>query len=205
MMAVDVGANFGYYSVMFAEFVGASGRVLAVEPNPHAADLLQRSVDLNGFGARTTVERVALGAADDERLALYVPASEPKNALIVANADAVDRERGSLVEVPSVRLDRLCSDLGKVDFIKIDAEGSEERIYQGMKATVEQCHPMIVMEFNAARYRDPGAFIDAMLGDYGTLYAIDFDGVAARVKREELMTTRFGEDWLVVLSAKPPA
>jgi FkbM family methyltransferase len=167
--------------------------------------LLQRSIDLNGFGARTTVERVALGAVDDERLALYVPASEPKNALIVANADVVDRTAGSLVEVPSVKLDRLCADLGKVDFIKIDAEGSEERIYQGMKATVERCRPTIVMEFNAARYRDPGAFIDRMLANYGSLYAIDFDGVASRVKREELLTTRVGEDWLVVLSAKPPA
>ena len=204
MIAVDVGANFGYYSLMFAEFVGAPGHVIAVEPNPHAADLLRRSVDLNGFLSRTTIARVALGADDDATVPFYIPASEPKNALVVPSAASVNLDRGELIEVPSLRLDKLCTGRGAIDFVKIDAEGSEERIYAGMQEIIERDRPMIVMEFNVARYPDPGAFIEQIFGTYGTLYTINFDGSAAEVTRLQLLTERIGEDWLLVMSPQVP-
>ena len=88
----------------------------------------------------------------------------------------------------------------RVDFVKIDAEGSEERIFEGMSDTIKRFHPLIVMEFNALRYSNPGAFLERMLGAYGSLYAVDFDGSAPPVSPEDLLTKRRGEDWLVVLS-----
>lgn len=204
MVVADVGANFGYYSLMCAEFVGPAGKVVAVEPNPAAADLLQRTISLNGFRDRTSVERVALDSESGGRVLLYVPHSEPKNALVVASHEVVDQSAGHMVGVASMTMDDLLADYPAVDLIKIDAEGSEERIYAGMQAIVERHRPMIVMEFNAARYADAGGFLDRMSKSYGLLYHVDFDGRAAPIGRRELLETRRGEDWLLVLSRHAP-
>src|SRR5690349_6453088 len=61
MTVIDVGANFGYYTLLFSEGVGERGRVLAVEPNPLAIHLLERTVALNGFSGRAEIIPNALG------------------------------------------------------------------------------------------------------------------------------------------------
>jgi hypothetical protein len=50
---IDVGANLGYYSVLMADLVGSTGRVVSFEPNPRLFELLQRNVGINGFTRRT--------------------------------------------------------------------------------------------------------------------------------------------------------
>ena len=47
-VVLDVGANIGYYAIMLAKRVGSSGKVYAMEPEPHNLELLQRNIDLNG-------------------------------------------------------------------------------------------------------------------------------------------------------------
>src|SRR5207248_2653279 len=64
MVAVDVGANFGYFTTLLAGLVGQSGRVYAIEPAPETAAMLHRSLALNLFQFRTTVVEAAAGAAD---------------------------------------------------------------------------------------------------------------------------------------------
>jgi FkbM family methyltransferase len=199
MTAIDVGAHYGYYSMMFADMVGESGHLMAVEPNPHAGELLKRSLELNGFAGRSTVMPVAAGAPGDSQAKLFIPPFESKNALVVADTSGLS-EQGAVVQVQSVYLDEVCAKMERVDFVKIDAEGSEERIFEGMHATIKRFHPLIVMEFNALRYRNPGAFLERMLGAYGSLHAVDFGGNAPALSPEDLLTKRMGEDWLVVLS-----
>ena len=48
MRVVDVGANYGVYTLTAALRVGAAGRVWAVEPTPQCAAFLRRSHELNG-------------------------------------------------------------------------------------------------------------------------------------------------------------
>ena len=52
---VDVGANFGYYTVIGARAAGPTGRIYAFEPDPGARDLLRRNVEANGFRDRVTI------------------------------------------------------------------------------------------------------------------------------------------------------
>ena len=47
-VVVDVGANWGYFTLMAAQLIGRTGRVLAVEPDPRMFALLQRNLSLNG-------------------------------------------------------------------------------------------------------------------------------------------------------------
>jgi len=203
MTAVDVGANCGYYSLMFAEFVGADGHLLSIEPNPRSVELLRKSIDLNGFSDRVTIHENALGSTDGQRLPFYIPRSEPKNALIVPRGQSHPQD-GDLIEVDSYSLDRFC-DGRDVNFIKIDAEGSEELILDGMAATISRCRPMIVMEINVARYNDPARFIDRLSAIYDGIYWIDFDSCVKSVTSRELLTSKVGTDWLIVLSPHVPA
>ncbi len=60
MVVADVGAGYGYYSVLLADLVGPDGHVYAVEPDAEAASWLRRSLALNGFERQTTVCDAAL-------------------------------------------------------------------------------------------------------------------------------------------------
>lgn len=202
MVAIDVGANCGYYTLMFAEFVGLEGSVLAIEPNPNAANLLRRSISLNGLSKQTTVRELALGDARSGTQRLYIPNGEPKNALVVSQDFAQDHHDGHVIDVPSGSLDDVCADYPRVDVIKIDAEGSEERIFAGMERTIRKHRPVIVMEINVARYQEPGAFVERLTKTYGGLSCVTFEGDARAITAQELLSERLGEDWLIVLSPR---
>jgi hypothetical protein len=60
----------------------------------------------------------------------------------------------------------------------------------------------MVLEFNAARYADPEAFLGGLVDAYGALRHVDYDGLSAPVSPERVVSERFGEDWLLVLGCR---
>ena len=58
----------------------------------------------------------------------------------------------------------------------------------------------MVLEFNAARYADPGAFLDRLTHLYGALAYVDYSGEAVPVLPSRVLSEHFGEDWLLFLS-----
>lgn len=196
MTTVDVGANYGYYTLLMADLVGPSGAVYAVEPNPDVATLLRRSVLLNGFYHRTTICEVGAGAGPGSAT-LLVPEGEPKNGALIAGEWA---GAGAQYEVAVAALDDLIPADRAIDFIKIDAEGGEEAIIAGMSRIFETQRPAMVLEFNAARYADPAGFLDRLVQLYGALAHVDYAGQAEAVTPNRVLGERFGEDWLLFLS-----
>ena len=199
-VVVDVGANYGYYSLLLGDLVGPTGHVYAIEPNPAAAALLRRSVALNGFAGRTTICEVAAGATDGGTATLFVPDGEPKNAAIIAGVAASIGE-GAAHHVPVTTLDSLLVDHPRIDFIKIDAEGAEQGIIAGLARTFAVHRPDMVLEFNAARYVDAAGFLAELIALYGGLSYLDFTGEVRKITSERVLTEQFGEDWLLFFSA----
>jgi FkbM family methyltransferase len=198
MHAFDIGANYGYYSLLFADMVSAAGCVAAVEPNPAAAALLRESVLLNGFSGHTVVIEAALGAAPEGTARLFVPRGEPKNAFISVGEEHFD---GVVHSVALTSVDALVGRLGLADLIKIDAEGAEVDIVAGMGGLLRTAPPALVLEFNAARCADPAALLRSLLNVYGTVAYVDFQGTAKSVLPETVLTTKVGEDWLLYFAA----
>jgi len=196
MTVVDVGANFGYYSVLFGEAVGPTGQVIAVEPVPMTAGYLRRSVDLNGHASRTRIAECALGRTADGIAHLYVPNSEPKNATVVPQA------RDGSIQVPTTTIDVLLQDCERVDLVKIDAEGAEEDILAGMEQTIARHRPKVMLEFNAARYSNAADFLGELRRSFANVRALDFYGNLRPVANEELLHEQFGEDWLLLLEPR---
>ena len=197
MVAVDVGANFGYYTLILADLVGEPGHVYAVEPNPAAAAALRRSIGLNGAAGRTTVIEAAAGVVDGGQLLLFAPHGEPKNSTIIASPDEVSAASGTVHPVSEVAVDTIAAGRGHIDFIKIDAEGAEEGIIAGALKTLARDKPHLVLEFNAGRYHDPGAFLAQLTSIYGRLRHIDYYGNAVEVTEAQIQSDRAGEDWLL--------
>lgn len=198
MHAIDVGANYGYYTNLFADIVGAGGRVIAVEPNPAAAGLLRETVLLNGYGGHCQVTEAALGATAGGSVSLFVPRGEPKNAAIGAG----NGRPGAAHEVALTSLDHLAEGLGRVDLVKIDAEGAEVDIVAGMQGLLRTKPPALVLEFNAARCADAAGFLHSLLAIYGSVAFIDYDSTAKPVTPQTVLTTQVGEDWLLYFA--PP-
>jgi FkbM family methyltransferase len=195
MFVLDIGANFGYYSVLMADLIGPSGQLIAFEPNPVAAANAEASLSVNGFSSRSRVLQSA--ASDTAGSATFsVPYNEPKNARMVPEGyTSADAE---IIHVSTVTINEICRNERKVDFIKIDAEGGEHQIYQGMEEVIRRDRPMIILEFNATR-TGSADLLDLILKTYTSLKFLGFDGNLRDVAPDRLLTENVGEDWLLLL------
>ncbi len=197
MVVADIGANFGYYTLLLADLVGGDGHVHAVEPNPEVASFLRRTIALNGFGRRTSIAEAAAGISDGSELTLYVPHGEPKNATVVPAAKEIGPDAGSLHSVKSMSMDRILAKCQRVDFLKIDAEGAEQEIIAGMGRVLERFQPAMVLEFNARRYADPVEFLARLTDLYKTVRYIDHSGQPVVIDPAAVAADATGDDWLL--------
>jgi FkbM family methyltransferase len=183
---VDVGANYGYFSLLLADAVGSEGRVLSVEPNPRVAELLTDSVGLNGFGDRVEVVRTAVTSDAAGRQRLVVPGRHIGGGSLRREPEPTDRA----VEVETASLDELVADWPQVDVVKIDAEGSELDIWRGMTETLARNRDItVVMEYVGSHYRDPVVFVDLIQEDRFRLRYLEDDGSVHDIDRDELLST----------------
>jgi FkbM family methyltransferase len=130
MTVVDVGANIGYYTLVFADLVGPSGRVIAFEPDPDLFSAAAGNVRRNGKAGTVRLHNCALGAHPAELHLLRGHFNSGDNRLRRADP-------GTARAVP-VRVMRLDDVLGpeKVDWVKIDVQGWECDVLEGMGQTL---------------------------------------------------------------------
>jgi len=170
MHVADIGANLGYYSLLLADLIGPTGKVSCFEPNPRLAHLLGNSLAVNGM-SNAQVNRVALGGEHGEQVVLVVPPGEPKNGYVIPYVEPLP-ENGVAVATARLDADVAWSD---IEFAKIDVEGAEEQVWEGMKGLLEGASlKTIVLEFAPCRYSDPQGFIEKLLEPGFKLARIDF-------------------------------
>lgn len=194
MTVLDVGAHCGYFSVLLADLVGPTGKLLSFEPNPPMAELLRRTIAVNGFDGRTTVHEIALGQERGTAI-LEVPKNEPKNAHVVQGKGGP-----GTVEVPLRRGDEIPGALD-ADFIKIDAEGAEQAIWTGLADILARNRPLtILLEFAAARYADPAAFLSQILSHGFDLAEVDLVGGVQPRSRADVLNASPHDDQMLLLT-----
>jgi FkbM family methyltransferase len=127
-LVFDIGANVGDYT---DTFLALGARVVAVEPNPECFEHVKR---LDGSG-RLSVENMAL--ADHEGFAEFHICKQNDISTLSpdfkrACMDSGRLEWGGSLQVLVTTLDALSMRYGMPDFVKIDTEGFDDKVLQGM-------------------------------------------------------------------------
>jgi FkbM family methyltransferase len=139
----DIGANLGFFSLLFSRLAGAHGTVYAFEPVPTNADIITGNARLNNL-QNVKVLRIALCQADGEAellLARHIGGAALKTACIPP--DLV----GSL-RVRTAAVDTLVDhqEIDPPNVVKIDVEGAELDVLHGMKHVIGKWAPNIILE-----------------------------------------------------------
>lgn len=159
---LDVGANIGYFSVLAARRVGETGAVIAVEPSPTVFRLLEETLDLNAVTDRVRAVNAA-AASHVGSVAIY---SGPSHNIGLTTTVA---ERGFELEgvIASAPLDALLTreETKTLRLIKIDVEGREPDVLQGMEALVRDSREdlEVVIELSPNWWTDPALAVTDVL------------------------------------------
>jgi FkbM family methyltransferase len=132
---VDVGAHWGYFSLLAAVRVGPEGRVLAIEADPRVFDTLRRTLDLN---AGSSVEAVHIAVGDrGGTLVLHGFDEQADNWGVSSIANG---QGGTSFSVPSQPLDALLEShqVSEVQLLKMDIEGAEILALRGAERLLKE-------------------------------------------------------------------
>jgi FkbM family methyltransferase len=133
---VDVGANIGWYTLLAANQIGPTGKVIAFEPSRAVYGHLTHNVRLSGY-SHVIAERLAL-ADRPGRVQLRVAAGRGPGTGSILEAEAASGDVTE--EVETIRFDDYCraTHLESARLVKIDVEGAELMVLRGMREALER-------------------------------------------------------------------
>ena len=146
----DVGSHSGFHTMVGARAVGATGLVVAIEPDPDNAAEIECQAALNSFDHITVVRKPA--GADP---------SEP-SFLVDGNA------------VTSTTIDQLAHEFGPPTLIKTDVEGLELEILRGAATTLREHRPTLVVEAHSSELAGATSARLAVLGYQSLTFPVPF-------------------------------
>lgn len=171
MTVIDVGAHAGYYTLLAARAVGDKGRVFAFEPEPSNYKLMLKNIQLNNYRNVIPVKKAVTNITGPIKLFLAEDAS--------GHSTVGDNRHQRAIIVDSTTLDDFfAARYEHIHIIKIDVEGAEDAVLQGMSSIIDKNPELkIFTEFS------PGALMKAgclpseylmKLANYGfDIYLID--------------------------------
>lgn len=159
---LDIGANIGFHTLYFAELVGPGGTVTAFEPVPQNFEALIANIALNDF-KNIVVKNIALGIANET-----FTIKADKNSNNPGTYNLFDKQGDVSIEC---RIgDEVVLDKEKIDFIKIDVEGYESFVIEGLIKTIKKHKPIIIFEYDKSYHQKTGLsedYIFSMLKELG--------------------------------------
>lgn len=141
-VVLDIGANIGYFTLLAAA-KARSGKVFSFEPVSFFRKQLKKNLALNGF---RNIDVLPLAVSDrNEETDIYLAADDN---LGMTSLTPPENFSGEKEKVKTIRLDAWlkAQHLSKIDFIKIDVEGAEKKVLDGMKEMLQIHQPVLFLE-----------------------------------------------------------
>ena len=150
----DIGAHYGYYTLLLAKCAG-SGQVHTFEPVAAHADRIRQDVNRQAY-RHVTVHELAVAGGDGEMVLRLAEDPEADDSMayleqyggVVTPASLEQYARFSSVRVKAVALDSMQDLIALPKFIKIDAEGAEVSIIQGALNMISRARPRMLVELH---------------------------------------------------------
>jgi FkbM family methyltransferase len=150
VVAIDCGANLGAHTLMMAKLMDGWGRVVSIEAQEWIYYALCGNIALNNcFNVRAE-----WAAVSDAVGVIRVPRLDYTKVASFGSLEIERRTPGENIgqaidysntyPVPIVTLDALA--LPRIDFIKVDVEGMEEKVLRGATKTFALCQPVVLLE-----------------------------------------------------------
>jgi FkbM family methyltransferase len=159
---VDVGANWGYFTLLAASLVGEGGRVLALEPDPRLFPVLEANAARNGLRQVTLRQLAASREPGILALAGFDEAAGNFGVSRIVSDAAAD---GRTFRVRADALDRILDEEGirRVDLLKMDIEGAEGAALAGLDGSLRAARvARLLVELHPAELAEQGASVEAL-------------------------------------------
>jgi|APSaa5957512535_1039671.scaffolds.fasta_scaffold00338_25 FkbM family methyltransferase len=133
-IVIDVGANIGYFTLIYSQLVGKYGKVYAFEPEPKNFAILKKNVEINKYENIILEEKAV--SDTNEKIKLYVSDHMANHKIY-----QVDSSAKNFLEINAINLNDYLENLGidkKINFIKIDVEGAEFHVFNGIKSLLSK-------------------------------------------------------------------
>lgn len=143
---LDIGANVGNHSIFFGKIMQAQV-ITPIEVNPRIVSILKTNLTINGLGPVTDMQHLGLGLHNETVSGAAINFTERN-----IGGGRVSHEGGDL---QLVRGDAILK--GPYDMVKIDVEGAEVSVLEGLEGLVADCRPTFFVEVeneNAAAFKD---------------------------------------------------
>ena len=174
MLVMDIGAHVGYYTLLAARRVGPAGKVYAFEPDPDNHATLSKNIELNGYRNVVVVKTAVTDRVGYTQL--YLTAMESGRHSIYHHGQP---ERGN-VPVETTTVDSMLEEMEwpHVDLIKIDVEGAEAAVLDGMTQLLGRSANLnLILEFMPPLLHSAGVaprqFLDKLTSVGLKVYFID--------------------------------
>ena len=133
----DLGAHWGYFSILASAIVKDNGKVYSFEPIPYNFARLQKNIGIN---CTVNIEAFNLAISDKEGVSLF---SNTEDSFANTYVDSESRNDG--IQVTTIDLNSFISknEARPPDFMKIDVEGAEMDVLNGGKVSIEKYRPVI--------------------------------------------------------------
>jgi|ETNmetMinimDraft_13_1059891.scaffolds.fasta_scaffold01996_6 FkbM family methyltransferase len=140
MTVIDIGANIGCHTLLFAKIVGDSGKVIAFEPMEWALKKLRRNINLNNIDNNIIVEKMALSNKKEIKELLF------KSSWTIDSKKLPESQIPQKINMET--LDEYVSSNGieHIDLIKLDVDGYEFKVLKGAFKTLKTHKPVIITE-----------------------------------------------------------
>lgn len=129
-IVLDLGANIGFYTLVLARLVGEKGKVYAFEADSTNFEILKKNVEANRYNNIILVNKAVLDKND--KIKFYV---DERNT---AGNSVYGGDKTEYKEIEAIKLDDYFNKNRKIDFVKIDIEGSEFRAMKGMSKLLKE-------------------------------------------------------------------
>lgn len=197
---VEVGANYGYHTILLGKLVGDKGHIYTYEANPDVCNqILYKNIILNDLTNNVHINCIAV--SDEEKEVKFLTGYSNLGGSFVigknVNIDSLTTKIPELKDwttktVNTTYLDKDLNKLKNIDILRMDAEGSELPIINGAKNLIQSSkHIKIIMEWSVemlANFGNVQELLDNLETQSFKFYQIQYNATVVKISKKDMMT-----------------